>query len=564
MSNPNILDAEVRKQIINDIKSSENVARKRNEQRKFDIYRKRQALYVLERLTSEFDPKTVKGMRKILSINPCKRIVDEQASLYVDEPDRHWTNAENNEQLLEQLKNLYSLGKIDPQFRLANRYFKLHGQSCLYVLPKKGKIIARALTPKDYDVIPDADDPEQAFAYVLNIFDANLHKTTPSPTLENSSASSYNVNDNRNQLIADANDPKLANERYVFWSAEVHLTCDGRGEIVDGLLEQNPIERLPFIDLANEKDFQFFVQLGSDVAEFVIDLLLQLSDLANTVKFQNYSQAVISSPNQPVGLNIGPDKVLWLQTDPNSDAPPPNFEFVSPSPDIMGTLELVNVMLKMFLSSHGLNPGTVSGKNELEKFTSGIDHLLANLDKFKASKEDMDVFRAAEQEMFEIMRAWHTVLFNVTDEMALNDELKLSVIPEDVQLDVAFKEPQAVQTQTETEDSCLKLVQAGLMTKCEAVKRIYGVDDEKAEEMVAELEMERQQRIQENAERGLDENGKPLAPQVDENGDPVKPGVVDVSGEKPFGDDEKAEEKPKPADKKAKGKKIPPKKGKSA
>jgi hypothetical protein len=111
MGNPNLLDIVERKRIIDQINSSENKARKLREQRKFDIYRKRQAPYVLERLQDEFDVKTVRDMRKVLSINPCKRIVDEQASLYVDEPERHWTDASAGSQLkvLDQLFGVQGL-----------------------------------------------------------------------------------------------------------------------------------------------------------------------------------------------------------------------------------------------------------------------------------------------------------------------------------------------------------------------------------------------------------------------------------------------------------------------
>jgi hypothetical protein len=527
VGNPNLLDAAVRKKIIDEIKGQENVRRKMNEQRKFDIYRKRQAGYVIERLRSEFDVKTVNAMRKVLSINPCKRIVDEQASLYVEEPERHFSDANDEEK--DQIKEIYECGKIDPQLRLANRYYKLHGQSALYVLPKGGKIVARALTPKDYDVVPDVDDPEKAFAYVLNVFDPLSQPggmaSNPVDWSDNrySQSSATPINDRKNQTIADANDRSaLAGQRFVFWTDELHLTCDGNGELISGKgNNKNPIGELPFIDIANEKDFQFFVQVGSDVTDFVIDFLTQLSDLANTCRLQNYSQATISSVNPPTNVEVGPNKVLWLQVDPNADiGTRPEFAYTSPSPDIMGSLEFLNAQLKMFLSSVGLNPGTVSGKNEMEKFTSGIDHLLANLDKFKASKEDMDIFRDVENQLFDLIRDWQEVMFDVTDDEALDDELKATRLSEEIKLDMAYHEPQAVMTQTETEDSVIKLRKEGLMTKVEAVKRIYGVEKDKAEEIVAELDAEKAA----NAASGLGPDGLPLPVQVDPlTGEPITP-----------------------------------------
>jgi hypothetical protein len=549
MANPILLDVDERKRIISEIQSAENKARKLREQRKFDIYRKRQAPYVLERLQDEFDASTVQNMRKVLSINPCKRIVDEQASLYVDEPNRHWTDASDAEGKV--LDEIYNVGMVNPQLRLANRYYKLHGQSCLYVLPKDGKLRVRALTVKDYDVIPDADDSEKAFAYVLNVFDYDAAKTVASQLAASRSDVQYNQNDNRNQTIADANDKKAQAQRYVFWTKDMHFTCNGRGEIVsesfqadDGStspVQPNPIGRLPFIDIANEKDFNFFVNLGSDVAEFVVDFLTQLSDLANTCRFQNYSQAIVYSAEQPKNMRVGPNSVIWLKLDPNAEgAAQPKFAFESPSPDIMGSLEFLNVQLKMFLSSAGLNPGTVSGKNEMEKFMSGIDHLLANLDKFKASKEDMDIFRRVECELFDVLKAWHDAMFDVTDDAQLLEEIRASRISDGVKLDIVYKEPQAVQTDSETEDYCIKAVEAGLMTIKEAVKRMYKVEDDKADEIVKELEAEAQQKMlkaQQAMSMGIGPDGKPLpAPGVagtPDNADPygvADPGAAKMDG----------------------------------
>ncbi len=519
MANPNLLNIDERKKIIEAIQSPENIARKMAEQRKFDIYRRRQAPYVLQRLTDEFDVSTVKDMRKVLSINPCKRIVDEQASLYVSEPEREFPDTDDK--MKEQIDAVYNCAKVDPAMRLANRYYKLHGQTCLYSVPRKGKLTVRALTPKDYDVIPDEDNPEEAFGYVLNVLDVDLHRSAPQASTAEKSEQTYQMNDQQNQAIADTNDRKALTKRFVFWTNDLHFTCDGEGKIVDTPYEGetaeasalNPIKRLPFVDIAHEKDFAFFVQIGSDVAEFVIDFLTQLSDLANTCRLQNYSQAIVYSTEEPKPIKVGPSSVIWMKFDPNNPTAKPEFTFQSPKPDIVGSLEFLNVQLKMFLSSVGLNPGTVSGKNEIEKFASGIDHLLANLDKFKASKEDMDLFRSAEGELFDILVAWQNELFDVTDETGLGDDLKVVKIDAEIEMEIIYVEPHAVQTDSEVETYCITARKEGLMTRKEAVKRMYKVDDAQADAILKELDAEAAASAAKTAaaapKLGLD--GKPIA-----------------------------------------------------
>jgi hypothetical protein len=487
MEQVNLLDPVIRKEIIDEIGGAENVSRKRFEQRKFDIYRNRQAQYVLERLRDEFGPKSVSQMRKVLSINPLPRIIQEQASLYANEPTRHFSDA--SEQETETLEQLYHYCQVDQNMRLANRYYKLHDQAFLYVVPSDGYIYPRPLTPKDIDVIPDANNPEKAYAYILNVWNMDLYNTYISQS-NISEGWSYYSNDSVNQKIADDSDRDKILERYVVWTAEMHFTMDGYGQII-GEIVDNPIGELPFIDISLEKDFQFFVSRGNQAAEFVIDLLSQLSDLANVSRLQAYAQAVISSVEEPKNITVGPGKVMWLKLDPNSPDAKPSFAFESPSADLNGGLEIINAQLKIFLSSIGLDATIVSGDTQAKAFSSGVDHLLANLDKFQASKQDMDLFRNVETQLFHLMVKWNNIMQPVSGEGELDPEIKGSQISDKVEFEIKYDEPISVQTQSEKEDSTLKLLDAGLLSKKNALMRMFGYDEAKALEEMAAIDKER-------------------------------------------------------------------------
>jgi hypothetical protein len=487
MANPDLTRLDERKNIISEIEDNENITRKRFEQRKFDIYRNRQAYYVLERLFEEFSSKTVHRMRKVLSINPCKRIIDQMGSLYSKEPVRHFSNV--TEQMEMELQEIYHQSRVDEQMRLANRYYKLHDQSALWVVPKNNMLCVRALTPKDYDVIPDDKDPEKAYAYVMNVWDMDYRSSAQNYSSVKEMSEFYYQNDKRNQKIADDSDRQRAQMRYVWWTGEIHMTTDGNGEIIDEAIE-NPIKRLPFIDIASEKDFQFFVRRGNSVPEFTVDLLSQLSDLAEISRLQGHSQAIVYSLEEPKDLSVGPNKVMWLKQSPDGQGPQPEFQFASPSPDLGAGLEIINTQLKMFLSSVGLDPNTVSGKSDGKAFSSGIDHLLSNIDKFQASQEDMDIFRRVETELFDVMKAWSNVMQGVVDETKLDDVYQIGQIPEDAAVEVKYAEPQSIRTQKEIEESVMTRLDAGLLTKRGALMELYGFDEEKAERYVEELRAE--------------------------------------------------------------------------
>lgn len=488
MANIDLLNAGNRKLIIDEIEGNENITRKRNEQRKFDVYRDRQDRYVIEKLENELSPKTVERMRKILSINVCKRIIDQKASIYKHAPERTFVNATETQK--EQLDNLYAMGDVNSHLRLSNAYYELAKQSIIYVVPKNNKIIARPIPLHMIDVIPDSEDPEKPYAYILNAWDLDFRNSYQGYTSD-AYTDSYYQNDKTNQVIADDSDRNSKQGKYIIWTKDYQVVCDERGDLLSEVIE-NPIGRLPFVDVAVEKDFQFFVRRGSGVVDFTIELLADLSDLATIAKLQGYSQAVIYSTEEPKDIIIGSQKVLWLKKDANGQSgSDPKFEFASPSPDLNGSLEIINTRLKMFLSSEGLDTGVVStGKDAQRTFTSGVDHLLTNLDKFEASQQSMDLYRNVEDEIFKLMVAWSNFMQPFNDEKALDPKLRLGQISDNVYLTVKYHSPMSVQTKQEIVDEQIKLLENGLTTKAKALSAIFGIDEDGAEKMLGELNEE--------------------------------------------------------------------------
>jgi hypothetical protein len=491
MANPDLSNPAERLKIVQGIKSEDNLSRKREHQKRFDVYRERQDRYILERLEREFDIKTVQNMRKIFSINLTKRIVDEMSSIYNVAPNRNFASLSqreltDNEQ--SQVQALYEECQVNVALRQSNRYYNLHDQCAIMVVPDmKGGIRVRAIPPLHYDVIPQFDDQETAWAYVLNVWDYDLNKTARDEGLERTQLNRYRSRDDLNQAIADDDDRKAMQERYIVWTADAHFTMNGKGDIVGEPVE-NPIGRLPFIDVATEKDFQFFVRRGTSVVDFGLDYGLLLSDMSNIIRLQSYSQAIVSSVKQPQDMTIGPDKVIWLPKDPNNPDNKAEFEFASPSPDLSGSQDFLEMTLRLFLSTKGVDPGTVSGKGESKSFSSGVERLLAMLDKFEATRSDFDVFKGVEMELFDLLKSWSNAFQTVTGEGQLMPTLKNGTLGEDLFLDVQFNQPMAVQTQVEKEDSVIKLLDQGLLSRKEAIMELREVSEETAEQILIEID----------------------------------------------------------------------------
>lgn len=473
-----------RKSIIAEIESPENKARKAEHEKRFQVYNDHQRNYVLEMLQNEFSPQTVREMRTCTSVNLTRRIVDEMASIYKRKPERDLSEMTEDQELGVEL--LYQAAKVDTYLKRANQKFKLHDQCALQVIPKGGKLCVRLLAPHQYDVIPMSDDPEAPFAYVVSSYD----KTMLQSANEGVTDIQGNYYGSKNQPQEGKGSKQIAEEqnakpprRYVVWTAEMNMVMNENGDIIEAA--PNPIERLPFIDVSDEKDFQFWIERGSGIVEFNLDFSVVLSDTCNTNRLQSYSQPVIVAESLPQSVTVGPQHILFLPLDPTRPDVKPSFEFANPNPDMKASLELQDKLISYFLTSRGISPKTISGNAEGDKFTSGVERLLAMIERFEASQGDVDVFTEIEDRLYELFRAWYSVTVGTS---MLDEKYNFGTWPEESEVTVKFMGPEVVQTESDKEDSVIKRLDAGLISKVEAVMEIRNCDEETASKIVAEMD----------------------------------------------------------------------------
>lgn len=488
----NLLDGKVRQQVLADIKSEENITRKRDQQKRSDVYNDKQDVYILERLRREFSQKTVDEMRKILSINLSKRIIDEKSSVYMREPERLFSTrsgTELTEDQMDLLSSLYENLPINMAMKKANVLHNLHGQCTVMCVPDmKGGFKVRAVAPMHYDVIPSADNPEEAFAIILNVWDKDLRETVRSGNGESTQLNHYKTNDHMNQKIADENDRRALLERYIVWTKDAHFTMDGKGNLKSEVTP-NPIGMLPFIDVAPaDKDFQFFVRRGSSTVDFSLDFGMMLSDNSNVIRLQSYSQAVIASEKIPQNFTVGPNHILHLKLDPKRPELNPSFQFVTPNPDLAGTQAFLESLLNLHLTSLGMDPSVLTPRNESQKFTSGLDRLLSMISKFDATRDDFALFRRVEDQLLGIMYRWSNVFQNVIGEGELKDEFKGPQLPEDLQIDLMFAEPEAVQTKSEKLEHLNQARSNGYKSRIDVLMEVNNVDRDKAIEIAQQID----------------------------------------------------------------------------
>lgn len=482
------LDKNVRKELIGEILGSENESRKSESLIRHEIYKGRLYNYLLKKMEIEIGAASAKKTRKISSINLTERVIKEESKLYMEAPERLVQAGQDKHK--EHVNNIYEWSRANIAFKKANRVFKLHDQACIKIVPKKGVIDFRALSPHHYDVVPSETDPEEAEAYIISNFDK----------------SRIISGDGKNQKIADQDDARLKAYRFYWWTKNYNFVTDGHGSYVDSLgketskLEDRDLKNqagvLPFVDVAADKDFEFFIRTESMVTQFALDLAMSLSDTAEVIRYQGFATGVLASKEAPQNLDVGPRQILWLKIDPNDESgAQPNFQFVSPSPDIAASLDFNSGLMSMFLTSRGHSPKLINTKGEKESFTSGLDRFLATLEMYEASQDDIDLFTDAEGEAYEIVKAWNNAYYNVTKN-GFRKEIAGVKLPQESYMKVNYIRPELEMSEKERLEVLEKRKSLGLITRVEMIMADRGMTEEEAQEYLNTIDAELDKEIE--------------------------------------------------------------------
>lgn len=488
-------DLVFRKQILDGIFSAENVCRKRKSFGDYQIYNDNAYKYVRERLVKQLGVETTENMQIMSQLNVAKRMVQERASIYNTPPERLYSDITNGDK--EALTKMFSDCGYNTVLGKANQYYCLRHQTFLQSIVKNGRVHLKVIHGHNIDVIPDEADPELAAGYIVSSFD----KT------------GLIASDGTNQVTADPDDGKKHLKTFYVYTKDFTFVMDGNGKINPASIIPNEIGLLPFVDVAKDKDLQFFVELGQALTDFTVDFNVVWSDLMYTMRLQNFSIGVVTGDPalKPVQMIIGANKWLFMPTNPNNPESKLNFEFKNPSPQIDSSLKAIESLITTFLTTQGLDTKAVQVSNNGQTgFSSALERLLAMIDQYIATKEDFDLFKVVEKEVHKITCAQMAYLSG--SEFLLPDYVVTQGIV-DSQVEVKFHEPQMIETQLEKLTNGQKEIDLGLSDKVQLYAKLKGVSVEQAEKDLLDLhkrKIEFEKKIAEiNAAAGVEPEKKP-------------------------------------------------------
>jgi hypothetical protein len=476
MANPDLLNLLVRKEIIKQISLYENLERKKESLKDFDIYKNKIYNYVYDELKKQLSEKTAQTMPVVSTINLSDRIVSAEACIYSDPPKRTFTDLSDEDSLA--IEELYEDCAFDTKMQKANKDYKRRGQAFVQVIPKYGKVILRILQGHHVDVIPDEQDPEKAYAYLISAFDYNTYKKS----------------DGLNQTIADKDDNLSLAQRYVVWTADYNFVMNGRGDLLSEVIP-NEIGEIPIVDISSDKDFEFFVQQGNSLADFTIQYNAAWSDLLYIARMQGFSVGVLTGdPSlKPDNIFVGPSRLIFLPKNPANPDSSLSLDFKSPQPQIKETFDTIQGLAANYLSARGRNASILSSNNSGSKtFSSAIERLLAMIDDYKSTKEDFDLFKYAEKKIYKITVKWLTLLSGTE---LLDRKYWISQTAVNSDLNIQFHKPEMIETTSEKLDNEKKKIDLGISDRVSVLMDLEGLTEELAIEKIAKIDERRAQRL---------------------------------------------------------------------
>jgi len=468
----NLLNSNVRSQVLEASNGYENVERKKVSFQQSEIYKDRIYQAVKSYLEGFYSTNTIENTPIVASVNLARRIVNKEASLYTKEPERIFYGV--TDQQAEMLKQVYDDMKIDTIMQRLNQNFKLQDQAHCYIVPRMGKLKAVAMMAHQFDVVPSSADPEVGEVYLINGFDrvsANVEVTE--------------YGDSMNEVIADENDYQASNKAIAWWSPKFNFITDEKGQLYASESTDNPLGGVvPFVDIFSCKDGEYWVRSGASLTDFTVQYNATLTDLGNIVRMQGFGQAWLkSSPNQKMeNVQIGTNKILHLPTDPNGGAGA-EFGYANANPDLAGSLAVIEGLLSSFLTSRGVDPKVVNTKGESVKYNSGIDRLLAMVEQFEATEQDTEIFEDAENKILKIVIAYLNT-YGGTPVLPKYPKMNL---PMDAYVEVEYCKPNAIQSDAEKLSNIQTRLEMGLISKVEAIARDRDIDVDQAKPIEQEI-----------------------------------------------------------------------------
>jgi len=530
-----ILDLATRKKIISEIESSENRQRKDEAYRRTQCMRDKTNQEVRKLLLQMFSPSTVNEMQySMTNLSIVKKVIKKLARVYKDGVKREVPDSQEN---TNRLRELAEKLRFNQRIKTLNQVLRLQKNAPMYIKPCKfidneGEEFWRprptVLHPYLYDVVEDFYDRTQPLVFVLSDYSPNAPIFTtldPARVRNNNAVSNINgqiraTGNSRDELIADKKEDEGENEndkQYIWWSGKYHFTTNALGQVLideennifpgstfipSEELGENPIDELPFENLAIDQDNSFWAEGGEDLVDGAIvvnSLMTQNNHIAVT---QGYGQYWMAGKNLPDNVEVGPNRIVKFEHEISEVDPQPRFGVVNANPPLSELQDSIEAQVALILTTNNLSTSGLSGTLDGgANFASGVALVIDKAESLEDVNQDRQLFAEAERN---IWRKTAKLMQYFSEQEMLDPELEELIIPEDIDVVLEFSEPQVIASEAEKLNALEARQRLGINTDEELI--MMDRKDFTEEMATQKLEEIRQQKM-ENMDRMMEMTG---------------------------------------------------------
>lgn len=495
-----VLKEDFRIAILKEIEGRENLHRKAESMRRYDIYKDKIKKYVVEGLKKEgLLQKTVDQMaNRCANISIARKIVNKLARAYSAGVQREVVNEDTGKAIdtdTKLIEDYAKLIKFDEKMRKGDRFRELQKNMLFQVVPEQigdaeeYRIALRTLSPWHYDIIEDAKDHEIIRCVILSDYcEDDLGETIKYD--RQGGAGGYHQAGQ--EAAPGPNAPKEKKKQYVWWTDKYHFTTDEKGALiadVDNAGNVNPIARLPFINNADEQDGYFWAEGGDDLIDGTILVNKVITDMLFIAYQQGWGQMVITGKGIKDDIQVGVNNVIIL--DYEEGDPEPKVSILNAQPPLDQWMSMVEQYVALLLTTNNLSPSNVAIKlNGASEKSSGIAMLIERSEATDDITDKQNDYQQIEEELWKIVSLWHNLYFKTKQ---LTEEfLEVGALPEDPEVRVHFNEAKPVISEKEKLDSLLARKNLGLNTDVDLIMQDNpGMSKEEAEAKLLEIKKEK-------------------------------------------------------------------------
>lgn len=463
------------KSIIDEIELPENLERKRLAVISDEIYDEKVYSYVYERIKKMY-PKTF-DLYTISDYSVEKKIVDKKAKAYKEQVIRKLDTPEDENQYKEITDN----AGLTEAMAAFDRYKNQHKYALVGALPSldqngKPRWNIMALPPQLFDVIKD--ESGRVLAVILSYPNESYVIDSDSDGIDTVIAG-RRVDEGANQVV------------YAIWTDKNHYAVKVyRSKETKSIIEILPIPNnegninpygiLPFVYAPYSDGPNYPNQ--SPLPNQTVELNALLSVYLTSGNMQVGTLVLKYPEDQTIkqathGLMVA----MSLPQKNDADAPETNAEYIAPTPNMSAHRESIMTYLAMVLDQQGINPAGALNSSP-EKFASGLDRLLAEVDVQSIIEENQRTYAKVENDLYKIIKTQA-------------ESLKVYKFKSE-NMNVIYKKPKMLITDKEKLENIDKMLQLGLIEEHEKLIMVDpNLSDEQAKEKLARINKAKQSMV---------------------------------------------------------------------